>query len=82
MTLENQTLTNRLFLLYFEPLGIDRCHFLFSLYLFLSLVFANLLLYGDFKKAVAHVAYCAETGQDSEPAVRIEKQDNTGSYQK
>lgn len=51
-------------------------------FLFVSLMSGNIILYGYFKKAVAHVAYCAETGQDSEPAVRIEKQDNTGSYQK
>lgn len=51
-------------------------------FLFVFLISGNIILYYYFKKAVAHVVYSSETGQDSEPAVRIEKQDNTGSYQK
>lgn len=50
-------------------------------FLFVSLIMGNIILYGYFKSAVAHVAYCAETGQDLGDD-RIEKQESTGSYVK
>lgn len=50
-------------------------------FLFVSLITGNIILYGYFKSAVAHVAYCAETGQDLGDD-RIEKQESTGSYVK
>lgn len=50
-------------------------------FLFVSLMSGNIILYYYFKSAVAHVAYCAETGQDLGDD-RIEKQESTGSYVK
>ncbi len=47
----------------------------------LSLIIGNIILYGYFKSAVAHVVYCAETGQDSGDA-RVEKEEGAGSYMK
>lgn len=67
-----------LFKLFFAviPLKPAMCDFLF-----LFLVMGNIVLYFHFKSAVAHVAYCAETGQDLGDD-RIEKQESTGSYVK
>ncbi len=58
------------------PLKPAMCDFLFWF-----LVMGDIVLYYYFKSAVAHVAYCAETGQDLGDD-RIEKQESTGSYVK
>lgn len=58
------------------PLKPAMCDFLFWF-----LLIGDIFLYYYFKRAVAHVAYCAETGQDLGDD-RIEKQESTGSYVK
>lgn len=67
-----------LFKLFFAviPLTPAMCDFLFWF-----LLIGDIFLYYYFKSAVAHVAYCAETGQDLGDD-RIEKQESTGSYVK
>lgn len=58
------------------PLKPAMCDFLFWF-----LLIGDIFLYYYFKRAVAHVAYCAETGQNLGDD-RIEKQESTGSYVK